>query len=358
MKLLFFSRNYSVHDLRFLIKLDEYGYNVTFLPLEESYSGHVSASPENVRMLPALGDTHQRNKLKEIVDELKPDLISAGPIQSCGLLIAKLDFHPFVAMSWGYDILIHANESQESIEVTRKVLEKCDHFVCDCNYIKNLAHEITPVEGKYTAFPWGIENFKDFDKRSELRKDLNIEDSFVILSTRNWEPIYDIDVLLEAFDIIQKKYDNVKLILLGRGSLSDMVYDFIEAKGLTEKIITPGMVHNSEVVDYYLASDLYLSCSRSDGTSISLLEAMAAGIPSVVTDLPSNREWIEEGKNGFLGKLGSCDSFAESISKGISLRQNSGDNVTKYNKQAIKSRADWNKNIYKLFSVYDRLTGN
>ena len=51
---------------------------------------------------------------------------------------------------------------------------------------------------------------------------------------------------------------------------------------------------------YLNAADIYVSTSLSDGTSLSLLEAMACSLPVVVTDIPANKEWITDGHNGFL----------------------------------------------------------
>ena len=47
---------------------------------------------------------------------------------------------------------------------------------------------------------------------------------------------------------------------------------------------------------WFRAADTYISCAQSDGTSVSLLEAMATGLPLIVTDIPSNREWVVEGR--------------------------------------------------------------
>ena len=68
-----------------------------------------------------------------------------------------------------------------------------------------------------------------------------------------------------------------------------------------------------EVYAHFRAADVYLSCAHSDGTSISMVEALASGLPVVVTDLPSNREWIAPGSNGWLGRLGDAASFAGTV---------------------------------------------
>ena len=50
----------------------------------------------------------------------------------------------------------------------------------------------------------------------------------------------------------------------------------------------------------YRAADLYLSASHSDGSSVSLMEALGCGLPVLVSDIPGNREWVTDGEQGWL----------------------------------------------------------
>ena len=65
------------------------------------------------------------------------------------------------------------------------------------------------------------------------------------------------------------------------------------------------------MLKWFRAADAYVSCAQSDGTSVSLLEAMATGLPAVATDIPSNREWVVDGQNGWLATDASAEEFAD-----------------------------------------------
>ena len=64
---------------------------------------------------------------------------------------------------------------------------------------------------------------------------------------------------------------------------------------------------------YYRSADLYLSASHSDGSSVSLMEALACGRPVLVSDIPGNREWLENSPAGWLFTDGDEDALADGI---------------------------------------------
>ena len=114
----------------------------------------------------------------------------------------------------------------------------------------------------------------------------------MILSTRGWEPIYGVDLIARAFVTAARQCPELKLIMLGNGSLAPMLHRIFAKGNVEEQVMFPGQVKYSELPRYYQMADLYVSASHSDGSSISLLEAMACGRPVLVSDIPGNREWV------------------------------------------------------------------
>jgi len=100
-------------------------------------------------------------------------------------------------------------------------------------------------------------------------------------------------------------------------------------------------------------TDLYISPSHVDGSSVSLMEALASGLLCLVSDIPGNREWIKDGVNGWLFRDGDVDDLAEKISNAIKNRKlfkNIGDAARK----TAEQKADWKMNFGKLLEVYER----
>lgn len=112
-----------------------------------------------------------------------------------------------------------------------------------------------------------------------------------------------------------------------------------------------GRVPHEEMPDLLSQSDIYVSTSRYDGTSVSLLEALASGAFPVVTDIPSNREWIVDGCNGFLVSEEDEKLLARRIVQAI---RNHGlwEEAYEINRRIVKERAYWKENIKRVTELY------
>lgn len=343
-------------------------HEISFLMLEEVPGFDPERMlPEGVTFGGSLGspggvspgeETRLVSGLAEACARLKPDLIHAGPVQSCGFLSARTGFHPLLLMSWGSDILRDADTDEHSREVTRFTLQASDWLLCDCAAVKNRVREFTAYdESRIIMFPWGVDlrKFRPSPGPSPLRKELGWEDCTVILSTRMWEPVYGMDTLLEAFRLEAARDPGLRLILLGNGSLGPWIRGFIRDEGLGERVVMPGVVEEAGMPAFFHASDLYLTCSLSDGTSVSLLQAMACGLPVVVTDLPGNREWVTGGENGMLARAGDPGDYAGAIARISRATPAERERIAGMNRGITERRADWDKNILLLLAAYDRI---
>ena len=76
----------------------------------------------------------------------------------------------------------------------------------------------------------------------------------------------------------------------------------MDEEKINEKVFFGGHVPQIDLPGYYQAADLYISASHSDGSSVSLMEALASGLPVLVSDIPGNVEWVEPGRQGWLFK--------------------------------------------------------
>jgi L-malate glycosyltransferase len=118
-----------------------------------------------------------------------------------------------------------------------------------------------------------------------------------------------------------------------------------------ERVRFPGQVKLADLPAYYHAADLYVSASHSDGSSISLLEALACGRPALVSDIPGNREWITPGEQGWWFQEGDPDSLAQSLVKAYESRSS----LPEMGQQArltATARANWQANFPKLLDLY------
>jgi glycosyltransferase involved in cell wall biosynthesis len=116
-----------------------------------------------------------------------------------------------------------------------------------------------------------------------------------------------------------------------------------------------GHVTQANLPRWYHLADLYISPSHVDGSSVTMMEALASGLPCLVSDIPGNREWIEEGVNGWLFRDGDVDDLTEKILNAIKNRK-SFDKIGEAARKTAEQKADWKKNFGKLLETYQKIT--
>jgi glycosyltransferase involved in cell wall biosynthesis len=362
-RVLYFTRDYTPHDHRFLTALADTSHQIYLLRLERrGMQLEDRVLPEKVEQVlwkgglkparltdgPALaGD------LMRVIHSIKPDLIHAGPIQTSAFLTALSRFRPLVSMSWGSDLLRDADRNGWWRYATRFTLQRTTVLVGDCRAVSEKAQSFGFPADRVVLFPWGVDLQKFCPEEDEgLRQRLGWQDAFAILSLRSWEPLYGVDVLVKAFVLAAQTAPQLRLILLGGGSQSAMIHRILAENGLLERVYLGGQISQNELTRFYHAADLYLSASHSDGSSVSLMEALACGKPVLVSDIPGNQEWISHGQEGWLFPDGNVKALAE----GIINAMNHPEMMTQMGQAArarAEQRADWTQNFQRLLEAYD-----
>jgi glycosyltransferase involved in cell wall biosynthesis len=289
--------------------------------------------------------------LQRIIAEIQPNMILAGPLHLSAYLAARCGYQPLLSMSWGYDLLYDAGRRVEWRQAIHYTLAHSTLMIGDCNTIRQLAISYGMPDERIITFPWGIdlEHFTPGTPGYPIQTD----GVFKVLSTRGWEPIYGVDVIARGFVQAAIERPELRLVMLGDGSLAGLLRRIFTEGGVLEKVDFPGQVGWNELPDYYRAADLYLSASHSDGTSISLLEALACGKPALVSDIPGNREWIEPGVQGWWFTDGDADSLASALVYAVDQRQRFPE-MGREARRLAEQRANWNKNYPELLKAFDR----
>ncbi len=346
MKILYFSKQHGPHDHRFLSAIVEGGHQAFFLRLDPN------AKNQEKRQLPN-GVKIVNGTIQDVISKIKPDLVHAGPLPTCSYLAAKTGFHPLAQMSWGSDILFEAKNSTLARRRVRAALRSADVLIADCASVGNAAVKLGFPRKKIITFPWGVD-LKSFNPRGGdggLRKRLGWQRAFVVLHVRSWEPLYGAETVLRAFLRAASKQPSLRLLMPGSGSRTTHFKEMVRKSGLSERVHFPGPITQKDLPAYYRAADLYVSASKSDGSSVSLMEALASGLPALISDIPGNREWVRSGKEGWLFSLRDAPGLADKIIKiaaKTKLLQKMGEQARA---KAVK-RADWIRNKRQLFRAY------
>ncbi len=369
MRILYLTDNGSVHNRRFLEKLvsagcEVWSWNLTATePSENGFPSSVQSVTSTKSVSRGASPDQYRELLpqfRSVVERLQPALVHAGPIQSCGYLAALANFHPMLLMSWGSDLLTESERNPEWKRATEFALLQADAFFCDCDTVRKRASSFRVFsDSQIVQFPWGLKRgiFSPTGPLPCGDRFARRAGTTTFIHTRSYDPLYGTDVLLDAFLRAQRVNHSLRLLLLGSGSQSKSIRNYVQDHDLNDAVVMMGSQPAEELPMWFRAADAYISCARSDGTSVSLLEAMATGLPMVVTDIPSNREWVAEPENGWLAPPGSAEGVADRMMRAANLGPKERNTISERNQRLVAERADWDKNFLRLLQMYERLVG-
>jgi glycosyltransferase involved in cell wall biosynthesis len=166
-----------------------------------------------------------------------------------------------------------------------------------------------------------------------------------IAALRNWEVVHNQSGILDAFERLVEKYANIRLHIAGQGP--EKVREAQRIERLVERsvLIDHGGLTNLEIREVLESTHMYISNAKVDGTSVTLLEAMYLKCLCLVPDIPSNKEWIKNGENGFV-----FESLEETLEKSINLFETSDFvlRITQKAHQVVVERANWEQNSRNL----------
>ncbi len=368
MRICFFGNLQVIHLQRWVKYFVEKGHEVHIITREpyeiidvhvHVFAAHSTLSffykiPIAARLFHSLYKYFEINRLKKLIDKINPDVINAHYLTNYGVFASKLDFHPFIITCWGSDILVAPGKfGEQHVEEMKKALTKADLITVESEYM-NKSIEQLGINNRVEVVRHGVDLNKfnlDIETDTNLKQDIKSNDEIVIISTRNFEPVYNIQCVIEAFYLIQKKYAKIKLILLGKGSLEKQLKNLVNELNIHKKTLFLGHVPHEEIPKYYNLSDIYVSSSISDAMSVSKLEAMACGLIPVVSDIPANHEVIKDGENGFIFK-NNPDDLSKKLNYCIEKYDDIKEKIIKSNLKIIKENFNWDKNMEEMEDVY------
>jgi len=134
-----------------------------------------------------------------------------------------------------------------------------------------------------------------------------------IIAVGRFEPQKNHRLLIDAFSMVYKSFPNEKLVLYGDGALKKQLMDYVQEKGLQNRVEFPGVVDN--VPDVLKKAKLFVLSSDFEGMPNALMEAMAAGVPVISTDCPCGgpRSIITNSDEGILVKCNDCNGMAKAM---------------------------------------------
>jgi glycosyltransferase involved in cell wall biosynthesis len=333
MRVLYLTPGHPAHDDRFL---------ETILAL-----GH-----QPVPLVVGAGDIAL---LERAVADVRPDIVHAGPIWPVAWLAAKVGARPLITMSWAHDLLAEAATKHDR-DLTIWTLQETDVLVVDCDAAYAAARQLGMPSDRMIQLPWGVDLLTFYPRgdgeRRQLRQTLGWQDKTIAITARAHEPIYGVDVVLDAFAIAAAMAPDLRLLLVGDGSLTGSLMRQARLAGISDRVRFAGRQTNSELAVSLRAADIYVSASHMDGSSVTLLEAMATGLPAVVSDIAGTREWVEPGLSGLRFPDGDAAALGAALAELAAASATTRVTMGARGRAIAVARADWRKNRWRLADAY------
>jgi glycosyltransferase involved in cell wall biosynthesis len=295
-----------------------------------------------------LGYIGALGSVKSELEYFQPDIVNAIYVGGYGLIGSLSGFSPLVVSAIGSDMLVDFPSSFVHRAQIRYALKHADLVTTDATVLTRAVSSLGIPPYRIIEAVFGIEE-EVFHPAPEEQTG----DTPRIISTRNLDEIYDIATLVEALPKVLER-TRAELVICGDGPSRSMLERRASSLGIAEKTLFMGRLEPAAIARELNRANVYVSTSRSDSTSVSLLEAMACGVPPIVTDIAANREWIKSGENGLLFATGDAVALAEAISRMLSDRALSA-GARERNIALVKERAIWKDNMQRVEEEFVRL---
>ena len=291
---------------------------------------------------------HEPHEVADLVTEHRAVAVLAGPLFTVTQQIGPLAV-PLIGLSWGFDL----NEELPNLPVSSDTtwLQELSGLIVDSHATRDIAQSLGVDPARMWVIPWGVdlELFTPhgpaisaldhgFDNRSR-----------VVLSLRAHDDLYRTADVIEAFALAAVAAPDLALVMGGSGPLTAAHEARISELGLSSRFRMLGQIPESDLPSYLRGCDAYVTASQSDGTSVTMLQAMACGAPIIASSNAGNTMWITEGLTGKTFPVGDTSALAALLS--TCGRNPKSLTAAARDHELVVRQADWVKNRLLLSTI-------
>jgi len=288
-----------------------------------------------------------------VLRRIKPELIHVQSIffSLHALLIKTLLGKPFVVYGRGDDVYL---ASRFDRLLYRLILGSAGAVIAQTNHMKSAIQRLCPRD--IFVIPNGVDIDRfSYISREKARIGLNIKgNEKILLFVGGLRPIKGVGYLIKAMSIVKQRYGNIRLLIIGDGEDRQTLEELAKKLNLARCISFLGQVANEAIPEYMIASDILVLPSLSEGFPVTILEAMATGLPIVTTRVRGLPEIVREGKNGFLVEPKNPEQITEKV---LLLLENDDlmQKISGNNREKAKHYS-WERVAQNLEEIYTKVT--
>jgi glycosyltransferase involved in cell wall biosynthesis len=359
----------SIHTQRWLGWFAERGHEVHVVSDNEwtGPSGSVHVHPLSAVAGERAGSLEQVKRspralreLRRWTQELDPTLVHGHFLLGYGhlALAASAGVRPLALTAWGSDIYLLPTLSRTARTLTAISLRRAGLVTGDSADLKRLLMRggSRPAATHLVSFGVDTSAFRPVpqaDARTRLGLPLDVP---LLLSSRSLRPIYNIDVVVDAFALVLEQHPDTRLVIKdyrGDADVIAAVRTRITSLSVESRVIWIDELPHDRMPLLYAAADATVSLADSDSSPVTLLESWACGTPVVCSDLPSVREWLRPAELALAVPPRDASAAAAAIGAVIA-RPWTTDDVDAHRRRVVE-RADYDTEMRRVEELYSQL---
>jgi glycosyltransferase involved in cell wall biosynthesis len=290
-------------------------------------------------------------EIRRLIRQIQPTVLHAHGVTSAGWLGAASGFHPFLVTSHGSDLLLLEQRSRLHQLLSLWALRQADRVICVSQELANKAATLGINKDLIEVVYLGTDTRVFYPRKntSALRSKLGLLHDPLVLSIRPITPLYRPLDLANAIPLVLERFPTTCFAIFTHNhdpTTLSLFKKAIQNNHISHAIKYIGELPNDSVIaDHYRTADISISIAESDGTPISVLEAMSCGSALIVSDLATLHYWIQNEQEALVVPVGDVNAIANAIIRLLSdpdLRYQLGKNAVK----VIRERGDsqyWTK---------------
>ena len=351
MRILFIGAATSNHTIRWVNALSNRNHDVMLVSRSDQRDNKKRISPNvKIKYLKhggGIGYYLNVFELKRIYKDFKPDVVNAHYATGYGTLARLSRWRPLVLSVWGSDVYDFPWKSARNRRLLCKNLNYADEIASTSFAMAEETRRVlSDPKREITVTPFGVD-LSLFQQKNKS----TVSDCKIVGIVKYLEPIYDIPLLINAFEILHKRIINTELHIYGYGKLKDKLIELCESKHISGSVKFMGVIPNNEVPKALNSMDVFVNCSKQESFGVAVVEAMACGIPVVATNCEGFKEIIENGKDGIIIENRDPALLSQKISLLLEDRELASSIVLRA-KEKIERLYDWSKNVSTMEQLY------
>jgi len=268
--------------------------------------------------------------------------------------------HGLIAKNEGIDEFQRKGHSVK-VELLKRLqlfyVSKAEAIIAPSRYFKGIIsswgipHD--KIEVIYNAID--VSKYDPVCPKDEARKRLGLNGK-IILTVARLTPWKGVDRIIEILPEMRRQINEANLVIVGDGPELGNLQRLARGLGVNGAVSFVGRVPHEEVPYYLRAADVFVLYSGYEGLPHIVLEAMATGVPVILSNKGGNQEVVEDGVNGLLVPIGNQERLKEAILRVLQDKKLAGEFVKK-SREKVAHSFTWDVMVEKTLDVFQAAMG-